>query len=49
MKTIKRGTKTGFAVKLVFQVTQHSRDQKLLNSLITYWGCGMYKERPGGL
>lgn len=33
-------TKTGYRVGLRFQVTQHNRDIKLLNSFITYLGCG---------
>lgn len=30
----------GFRVQLVFQITQHSRDEKLIESLISYLGCG---------
>lgn len=30
----------GHRVQLVFQITQHSRDIKLIRSLITYFGCG---------
>ncbi len=30
----------GHRVQLVFQITQHSRDIKLIGSLITYFGCG---------
>jgi hypothetical protein len=40
--------KVGFAVKLKFQVTQHTRDTQLMKSLVKYLGCGGYKERPNG-
>ena len=30
----------GFRVQLVFQITQHSRDESLIRSLISYLGCG---------
>ena len=30
----------GFRVQLVFQITQHSRDKILIESLISYLGCG---------
>ena len=33
-------TKTGWGVKLVFQLTQHSRDYELLKMIIIYLGCG---------
>ena len=38
------GSKThsvGFRVELVFQLTQHSRDEKLLISFISYLNCGV--------
>ena len=36
----------GFQVKLVFQLTQHSRDIVLINSLIEFFGSGgVYKDR----
>nr|ATI20501.1 LAGLIDADG endonuclease [Juglanconis juglandina] len=31
---------SGFQVQLVFQITQHSRDERLIQSLISYLGCG---------
>jgi len=31
---------SGFQVQLVFQITQHLRDEKLIQSLISYLGCG---------
>ena len=33
-------TKIGEKVQLVFQLTQHSRDENLMKSLIKYFGCG---------
>nr|YP_009945090.1 LAGLIDADG endonuclease [Monilinia laxa]QOE17454.1 LAGLIDADG endonuclease [Monilinia laxa]QYB19876.1 LAGLIDADG endonuclease [Monilinia laxa]QYB19961.1 LAGLIDADG endonuclease [Monilinia laxa]QYB20042.1 LAGLIDADG endonuclease [Monilinia laxa]QYB20138.1 LAGLIDADG endonuclease [Monilinia laxa] len=30
----------GFRAQLVFQITQHSRDKILIESLISYLGCG---------
>ncbi len=30
----------GYQVQLVFQITQHSRDKILIQSLISYLGCG---------
>lgn len=36
----KATTNTGEAVKLVFQLVQHSRDEKLMKSLIRYFHCG---------
>lgn len=40
---------TGYNVELIFQVTQHTRDDNLIISLINYFGCGKYRERKGGL
>lgn len=34
--------KTGAQVKLVFQLTQHTRDELLLKSFEGYFGCGKY-------
>jgi hypothetical protein len=36
--------KVGFRVLLGFQITQHSRDEKLMTSLITYFGSGMIEK-----
>lgn len=34
------------AVKLIFQLTQHTRDEQLMRSLIEYFDCGnLYKDR----
>jgi hypothetical protein len=32
--------KSGYRVQLMFQITQHSRDSKLIQSLTSYLGCG---------
>ena len=36
----KAKTKIGEAAKLVFQLTQHARDEQLMKSLIEYFNCG---------
>lgn len=41
--------RTGFTVELVFQITQHTRDELLLASFKNYFACGIYRERIGGL
>jgi hypothetical protein len=38
----KSTTKTGLGVSLRFTLTQHSRDEALLKSLVDYLGCGRY-------
>nr|QCW06951.1 hypothetical protein [Drechslerella brochopaga] len=38
--TQKSKTKLGIAVWLRFRITQHSRDEKLMHSLIEYFDCG---------
>ena len=39
-------TKIGYRVQVVFVITQHSRDEKLLRSFISYLNCGnVYKKR----
>ena len=40
IRTFKAGTNTGEAVKLVFQLTQHVRDEQLMISFIDYFNCG---------
>ena len=40
---------TGYKVELIFQITQHIRDDVLIMSLVDYFGCGNYRERKGGL
>jgi LAGLIDADG endonuclease len=39
--------KTGFAVKLKFSISQHSRDAMLLKNLVGYFGCGNYFKSSG--
>ena len=36
----KATTKVGFAVSLIFHITQHSRDKQLIKNLIEYLECG---------
>jgi len=36
--------KTGYQVKLKFQITQHTRDKNLLENIVKYLGCGYYRE-----
>ena len=40
-------SKTGFAVQLVFKVTQHSRDAELLKHIAEYLSCGRVEYRKG--
>lgn len=40
-------TKIGFQVKLIFTITQHTRDSFLLKSLISWFGSGRYRQSPG--
>jgi len=35
----------GFQVTMVFQLTQHVRDEQLMRSLIAFFGCGSIRER----
>jgi len=35
---------TGVQVQLVFSLTQHNRDEALMNSLISYFNCGQIKK-----
>ena len=39
-------THIGFAVKLSFKFSQHSRDKELMKSFRDYWGCGRYCFAP---
>ena len=41
VRTYKAGTKTGEAVKIVFQLAQHVRDEQLIRSFINYFNCGI--------
>lgn len=40
IRIYKAQTKIGEAVKLVFQLTQHVRDEQLMSSFIKYFNCG---------
>ena len=42
-----RGSDSKPGVRLMFKITQHSRDAVLLTSLIDYLGCGRYEPRSG--
>lgn len=48
VKISKDKTNIGYTVSLRFIITQHSRDAKLMNRLVTYFGCGSYKVRSTG-
>ena len=39
---------TGYAVRLRFNLVQHSRDTQLMKSLVEYLGCGRYVAGPLG-
>lgn len=41
----KSSTKLGEAVRLMFTITQHSRDELLMKNLVNYLGCGRYVAR----
>jgi hypothetical protein len=40
-------SKLGVSISLVFQITQHIRDESLLTSFITYFGCGRLVKNLG--
>ena len=39
---LKSSKKIRETVQLVFQITQHNRDEQLMKSLVSYFGCGRY-------
>jgi len=41
----KSTTKLGITPRLVFSITQHTRDEEILQNLVTYFGCGRYAKR----
>lgn len=46
IRVSKANTSIGFKVELIFNLTQHSRDEQLMRSLIKYFNCGnVYKSR----
>ena len=44
----KSNAKLGITPKLIFSVTQHSRDKELMSNFVTYLGCGRYTKRSSG-
>ncbi|KAG0122503.1 putative homing endonuclease, mitochodrion [Tuber indicum] len=42
------GSKLGKTIRLRFQITQHTRDEQLIKSLINYFGCGSYISSSSG-
>jgi hypothetical protein len=40
-------SKLGLAVQLVFKITQHSRDEELLNKIAEFLACGRVEKRSG--
>jgi len=44
IKILKSKAKTGVTVRLVFQLTQHTRDEQLMRSLIEYFDCGFIRQ-----
>jgi len=42
-------SKLGVSTRLRFALTQHSRDEKLLQGFIDFFGCGLYAERNNKL
>lgn len=47
--TKKSSCKLGMTARLVFALTQHSRDKNLLQGFIEFFGCGYYTERNNKL
>lgn len=47
LNVYKANTKIGSGVKLVFRVTQHTRDELLIGSFIQYFGCGKVYKKTG--
>lgn len=44
---IKKNLTSGDYVSLKFQITQHSKDEQLMKSLVSYLGCGRYETSQG--
>jgi hypothetical protein len=42
VRVIETSTISGFKINFTFSITQHSRDKELMESLVTYFGCGRY-------
>ena len=45
VKIAKATTVIGLRVQLCFQITQHSKDEQLIKSLIQFFGCGAIYKR----
>lgn len=46
VKVRKGSTRIGYRVELAFILIQHIRDRQLMQSLISYFGCGKFYEQP---
>jgi hypothetical protein len=48
---LKSNAKIGLTARIVFKVTQHTRDARLMERLVAYLGCGKYyapsRNKPG--
>jgi len=44
----KSSTSQGYAVKLNFKISQHSRDVVLMKSLVNCFNCGIYYSSSDG-
>jgi len=42
-------TKTGFQIRLLFDLVQHSRDNELIRSFIEYFKCGIFYSPKGSM
>ena len=40
--------KSGYQVRLIFRITQHIRDEKLMQSLVEFFGCGIVEPYSKG-
>jgi len=45
--SLKKKSTEGYYVSLRFQISQHSRDELLMKSLVSYLECGLYEKREG--
>jgi hypothetical protein len=46
IKINKDRNKVGVGVQLIFQITQHIRDEELIKSFVKYFNCGQYYKSP---
>lgn len=47
VSVFKSPTKLGEAVRLIFKITQHSRDEQLMKNLVEFLGVGRYFVEKG--